>query len=130
MPRRKKKFQDLPTSRQQGADLQQATPAFVTFSPERAAIIISTEQEPRFLFAGLNPDADLGDFRAPFSRVAEVVRASVENEKYKLIKEKPGKAQGGGAKCFASYGGRSSLPDASGKWRNLVSQPSQKHFVE
>lgn len=33
------------------------------------------------------------------------------------------------AKCFASYRGRSSLPDASRKWRNLVSQPSQKHFA-
>jgi len=53
--------------------------------------------------------------------------------KSKMIKEKwkrSEEARGSRVKCFASYGGRSSLPDASRKWRNLVSQPLQKHFAK
>lgn len=41
-----------------------------------------------------------------------------EIEKYKIITKKGGAAQS----VSSGYGGRSSLPDASRKWRNLVSR--------
>lgn len=41
-----------------------------------------------------------------------------EIEKYKIITKKGGAAQS----VSPGYGGRSSLPDASRKWRNLVSR--------